>query len=533
MSNPTASNGANDNNAPTSPMPGGTSPLDRRQQWRQRATQNSQRGRLSRWQGRPAQGARGKRAARPKGPAFPGQQAGEGSVLVYRKHPIFLVLPAWPAALALAGLGILLALHTTSVRLQGLFFILGTLLGIVFAIFLLKWLAIDLVNWLFNLYVLTDRRLMQAEGFFTPIRREAPLDRIQQVQVDRSNIFEYLMDFGDIQIVTAGSQGTITFAGITHPLQVADKVREYQSTGGGSKPADAPIQPKHPAVQKVLDEMAKPVVVAPPAGVPRRTFGGFLRRPATLNYLPNEVVLNYIYRHWFVLVRREVLPAVVVFGSLALGAIIAAFLHSDLWLVALAGVLGGAIWGGLVYLNYADDVFILTTDRIIDIDRFVFIFFEGRKQAEYSRVQDVSVSVDSLLGRILNYGDIMVETAGRLPNIEMSDIPEPFMVQDLIFNRMNALRERDAAAAANRQRMESRRIIAATMNELLVEVPDVRRLTLLEATHRLQDAGLRLVIDSERRGRGQPPGVVMAQMPDPLATALADSEVRVVLSGRA
>lgn len=533
MSNPGAGRGADDSNAPTSPMPSGTSPLDRRQQWRQQATQNSQRGRLNRWQGRPAQGARGPRAARPRGPAFPGQQADEGSVLVHRKHPIFLILPAWPAALALTGLGILLALHPASVRLQGLFFIVEMLLGIVAAFFLLKWLAIDVVNWFFNLYVITDRRVMQAEGFFTPIRREAPLDRIQQVQVDRSNIFEYFLDFGDVLIVTAGSQGTIAFAGIARPLQVADKVREYQQTRGASKPAEAPIQPKHPALQKVLDEMAKPVVVTPPPSAPHRTFGGFLRRPATINYLPNEVVLDYIYRHWWVLVRRELLPAAVVAGSLVLGAIIAAFLNTTLWLVALVGVLVGAIWGGLVYLNYADDVFILTTDRIIDIDRFVFIFFEGRKQAEYSRVQDVRVSVDTLLGRILNYGDIMVETAGRLPNIDMSDIPEPFKVQDLIFSRMTALRERDAAAAANRQRMEYRRMIAATMNELLVEVPDVRRLTLLEATRRLQEAGLRLVIDSERRGGGQPPGVVMAQMPDPHATALADSEVRVVVSGRA
>ena len=115
----------------------------------------------------------------------------------------------------------------------------------------------------------------------------------------------------------------------------------------------------------------------------------------------------------------------------------------------------------------------------------------------------------------------------------MSDIPDPFAVQDKIFNWINAVKERDAAAAANRQRLENRRLIAATMNKLLVDVPEVRNLSVLEAGQRLADAGLRLVVESERRMPGVPPGVVVAQMPSQGANALHASEVYVVLSGRA
>ncbi|HEY7985061.1 MAG TPA: PASTA domain-containing protein, partial [Ktedonobacterales bacterium] len=157
---------------------------------------------------------------------------------------------------------------------------------------------------------------------------------------------------------------------------------------------------------------------------------------------------------------------------------------------------------------------------------------EGRKQADYTKVQDVRVNVSTLVARILNYGDIIVETAGRLPNIEMTSIPSPFAVQDLIFTRMNALKERDLARAANRQRLENRRLIAGTMNQILVAVPDVRRLTLLDAGEALRQVGLKLVVDSERPARGVPPGSVVTQMPGPKVTALRDSEVYVVLSGR-
>jgi uncharacterized membrane protein YdbT with pleckstrin-like domain len=292
------------------------------------------------------------------------------------------------------------------------------------------------------------------------------------------------------------------------------------------------VEPKLPAIKKVLDEMAKPVAMEAPPAVPLRTFGGFLRRPARLTFLPNEAVTNYIYRHWFVLLTRELVPIALLILSVAAAGVLAGLLHTIFWVVAMVGVLASLIYGALVYLNYADDVFILTTDRIVDIDRFLFVFFEGRKQADYSKVQDVRVNVRSLIGRILNFGDITVETAGRLPNIEMSDIPDPFTVQDLIFTRINAIKDRDTAAAANRQRREYRRMLAATFNELVVEVPEVRQLSFPEASEQIVGLGLRVKFDSERRVRGVPPGVVVAQMPSAQTMVLRDSEVRVVLSGR-
>jgi hypothetical protein len=310
-------------------------------------------------------------------------------------------------------------------------------------------------------------------------------------------------------------------------IRVAE--RAYRASGRAPAP---PIEPEHPAVKAALDDMTKPVDIPAPTPADARTYGGFLHRPARLHVLDDEVIVNYIYRHWFVLVVREIPPALVIAGAIVLGGVLATVLHTMMWLIGVAGLMIGIGYAGLVYLNYIDDIFILTTDRVIDIDRYLFIFFEGRKQADYTKVQDVRVNVSTLVARILNYGDIIVETAGRLPNIEMTSIPSPFAVQDLIFTRMNALKERDLARAANRQRLENRRLIAGTMNQILVAVPDVRRLTLLDAGEALRQVGLKLVVDSERPARGVPPGSVVTQMPGPKVTALRDSEVYVVLSGR-
>jgi uncharacterized membrane protein YdbT with pleckstrin-like domain len=430
--------------------------------------------------------------------------------------------------------GVLHLVQSTNPRFAAFEMLASTVLIVVGVLVVLKWLLVDLINWWYNIFVLTDRRVIEAQGFFTPNRQEAQLDRIQQVQLERSNIFEFLLDIGDVNVYTAGSQGDLRIRHVGHPDAMVDQIREAEVAFRASGRAPAPpIEPENPAVKVALDELTKPVDIPQPQAAEERTYGAFLRRPARLHTLDDEVIVNYIYRHWFMLVRREILPALVIIGSLAVADVLANVLGRPIWLVALVGVFIGLAYAGLVYLNYVDDIFILTTDRVVDIDRFLFFFFEGRKQADYTKVQDVQVKVTTLLARILNYGDITVETAGSLPNIEMTSIPNPFAVQDLIFTRMNALKERDLARAANRQRLESRRLIAGTMNQVLIAVPDVRRLTLLQAGEALKTAGLKLVVESERPARGVPPGSVVTQVPGPRATALRDSEVYVVLSGRA
>jgi membrane protein YdbS with pleckstrin-like domain len=527
MSQPPPTSAPDGGNAPTSPMGGDTTaPL------RPRRRRGAPAAGPPIWQGQPAMLAPAPRGPRVLGPAFRGQQPNETTLFVVRKHWIFLLLPGLPALLTLSALAALLLIHTTNLRLGALYFLIEVLLGLVGLLFLLKWLVADLSNWVFDIYVLTTRRIVEAKGFFNPDRLEAPLDRIQQMQVMRDNLFQYLINYGNVELTTAGAQGTFNLERVARPTEIADRIREAaRQYGGGPKAPPTPIEPHDPALRQALDDVAPPVVVTPPHGIPQRTFGGLLHRPADVRLLPGEAVLDYIYRHWFVLVRREIPPALVVLVSLAVTAF-GALLRGPWWLLGALGLLAGVIYGGLVYLNYADDVFILTSQRIIDIDRFVFFFFEGRKQAEYGRVQNAQVKVESLVGRVLNYGNLMVETAGRLPNIEMSDIPNPFVVQDKIFGYISAAKERDAVATLNRQRQDQRKLLAAAFNAVLIEVPDLRRLGYVEALAAAQGAGLRLQVQGERRAPGVPPGLVLEQVPGPGATALHDGEVHVILSGR-
>ncbi|HEX6818861.1 MAG TPA: PASTA domain-containing protein, partial [Ktedonobacterales bacterium] len=134
---------------------------------------------------------------------------------------------------------------------------------------------------------------------------------------------------------------------------------------------------------------------------------------------------------------------------------------------------------------------------------------------------------------VMSFGTIVVETSGRKFPVHMRDVPHPFHIMDRIFEQMNLLKEREAVAASNKQKKENHRWMATVLNELIVEVPDVRGLPLLHAGARVRQAGLKLVVDRERAEPGTPPGRIIDQAPSPGSAHVADDEVRVVLSGRA
>ena len=65
----------------------------------------------------------------------------------------------------------------------------------------------------------------------------------------------------------------------------------------------------------------------------------------------------------------------------------------------------------LTYIDWADDVFILTTHRVVDIDRIFLILAAYSKEIPLSQVQDVLVD-HGFFGQLLGYGTIKVEIAG-------------------------------------------------------------------------------------------------------------------------
>ena len=81
------------------------------------------------------------------------------------------------------------------------------------------WLIID---WRNDLYVITDDRAIDIEKvpFTREHRREAGLDRIQDVRYLQEGFIATRLDFGNVRLETAGGIGEFTFDSIPHPRQV-------------------------------------------------------------------------------------------------------------------------------------------------------------------------------------------------------------------------------------------------------------------------------------------------------------------------
>ena len=163
-------------------------------------------------------------------------------------------------------------------------------------------------------------------------------------------------------------------------------------------------------------------------------------------------------KHWIALVRAEMnlLPWGV---GVALLLFLAAKLHLSLLYLPLGltffAVLAAMAWQALDWWN---DDYILLQDRVLNITR---IPWQGEKNIEvaFDSIQSISVYQTGFWRRLLGYGDLVIETAGKRA-IYWQYIPHPNRVKDAIHRAHEAFisaqkqEEREALYQAVRQGME-------------------------------------------------------------------------------
>ncbi|MBI4033230.1 MAG: PH domain-containing protein [Candidatus Blackburnbacteria bacterium] len=75
-------------------------------------------------------------------------------------------------------------------------------------------------------------------------------------------------------------------------------------------------------------------------------------------------------------------------------------------------------------LDWLFNIYIVTTQRIVDIDFFNLI----QKQvsdAERVKIQDVTYTLGGVFGTLFNFGDVFIQTAGTAPNFDFHNVPKP------------------------------------------------------------------------------------------------------------
>ena len=150
-----------------------------------------------------------------------------------------------------------------------------------------------------------------------------------------------------------------------------------------------------------------------------------------------ERVIQVCRRHWW-----HLWPKTVIWVLFALAPVVAAaWLLSALdilddlgiffWLVVLVWLLYWAIRLLLNWYRYHNDIWVITDQRIID--SFKPTPFQLRVgTADLVNIQDMSIEKSGIIPTVLNFGDVVCQTAGTGQQFRIGGVPHPEQVQLLV-----------------------------------------------------------------------------------------------------
>jgi len=385
---------------------------------------------------------------------------------VARKHEVVLYQALSVPIVALAA-PILLFVHFMLSR--AFFAIFGA--GILFLV-VIGWAVWNWIDWGNDFYIVTNQRVIWLEkviGLYDS-RQEAPLSTILSVGVETDMMGRFL-DYGDVVVRTY--VGKIAFKNVAHPFKAARLVEEHWTRSKRSA-----SRAERETMRNVLRrKMGQPEVLnMGQTPQTEKMVTPSLYRRSILRVIGEkwfnlrvEDGGSIIYRkHWFVLLQQTWQPTVLM---LLIGAGMLARLIKlaqtpnlrlfdptkvpviDTTMLVLPTLLIPVIlWWIYQYLDWRNDIFVVTSDQILDIDKKPF-GTETRRAAPLENILSTEAERVGLAGYLLNFGTVYITIGGA--SLEFQDVLDPSAVQADIDRRREAraAQKREMETAAERERM--------------------------------------------------------------------------------
>lgn len=147
------------------------------------------------------------------------------------------------------------------------------------------------------------------------------------------------------------------------------------------------------------------------------------------NQRPDEEVVLVRRRHPWVLFKAGIITLVILVIIFITFLIWGASLNSIIVLIAGLVILIFYLLGR--FFVYNSDIYILTNQRIINIDQGGF-FMRRVSEAELTNIQNVTYEIKGPIKSMLNFGEIIVQTAGNAPGLTLKNVENPHFVQEKI-----------------------------------------------------------------------------------------------------
>jgi len=158
------------------------------------------------------------------------------------------------------------------------------------------------------------------------------------------------------------------------------------------------------------------------------------------NQTAGEQVIEVVRRDIFILVKKAALFILLACFPLVFYLLIAepstelakrVFLYPLILVIASSYYLFIWLFFFFSFIDYYLDVWIITSERIIDVNQKGF-FSRTIAEQRLARVQDITSEQHGMLPTIFDYGDVYVQTAGEVQRFYFHEVPDPERIRNVI-----------------------------------------------------------------------------------------------------
>ena len=394
-------------------------------------------------------------AKRLNAPHYGWQAADEAVVLFTREHWWGLLRRMFFPLLALLGIiGLLIVIQESVPSFLGLAVLVGLLIlgGIVGYVYL---------DWRNDYWVVTNKRLVHVDELILIRKRrnETPLPSITQVQYERHGIAAAILDFGDLAVETF--TGNIGMRDMPNPMhikaEVQDEVEKLQARERAAGRKDIRDDLEKRIISNEIVEVAPAEPEEEPSPHLTLRFGIFRYFFPKLVDVQGDAIIWR--KHWIVLWRRGWISTLLIgvallafFNWYQRAAPLGTLLQDGAWWI-WPFILGGlGAWWWWVFEDWRNDEYVLTGNRVIEINRTPFSLNEQRRESPLSDFQSTELKIVGPWQKLFRYGTLIVKLPGA--QVDFEDIVDPAGAQTEITKRLNAYNAKKAEKEAQARRNE-------------------------------------------------------------------------------
>jgi hypothetical protein len=306
------------------------------------------------------------------------------------------------------------------------------------------WGVLSIIEWVYDYSIVTSLRVVwqQRVAFLYDSRHEAPLSTLQSVDVQTTPVGR-LMGYGNVSVHTIA--GPLILPDVERPDDVASVIIQHWELSKVSRHREELSKMEQVLRQRLNAgkeklEKGNSTQVPSDQGVPQFIKAGFFQEFfANLFKVRIQSGNMVTYRkHWFILLAKTWKPMIFTLTTIML------------WIGRLAGwytfvplletllglaifLLGTITWWAYNYVDWRNDIYQITPDQIIDLERKP-LGKETKKVAQLDHILYTEYKRIGLMGIILNFGTVSVAVGTSLFTFE--SVYDPSQVQQDLFRRM-------------------------------------------------------------------------------------------------